>query len=72
MKNLKEEIVDNDEILNIFNEREEDRTIKDLKKDYPDKIENLEEASLNYLGENDFKILKTEFPDKWKNLFKNL
>ena len=39
LKNLKEKIVDNDEILNIVNEIErEDRTIKDLKKDYPDKI----------------------------------
>ena len=28
----------------------------------------LEEALLNYMGENDLKILKTEFPDKWKYL----
>ena len=35
-KNLKEEIVDNDEILNIINEIiEDDRTINDLKKVYP-------------------------------------
>ena len=33
LKNLKEEIVDNDELLNIINEViEEERTIKDLKK----------------------------------------
>ena len=65
MKNLKNEIFDNDEILNIVNEIvEDDKTIKDLKKDYPDKIKNLEEASSNYFGENDLKILKTEFPDK--------
>ena len=45
LKKLKSEIVDNDEILDIVNEiLEEDKTIKDLKKDYPDKIKNLEEA----------------------------
>ena len=43
--NLKKEIVDNDEILEIVNKIvEDDKTIKDLKKDYPDKIKNLEEA----------------------------
>ena len=35
---MKDEIVDNDEILNIANEiTEKDRTIEDLKKDFPDK-----------------------------------
>ena len=73
MKNLKEEIVDNDEILNIVDEIEEDdKTIKDLKKDYPEKIKNLQEALLNYIGENDLKILKTRFPDKWKVITKKL
>ena len=73
LKNLEDEIVDNDEILFIINEIiEEDRTIKDLKKDYPNEIENLEEALLNYMGENDLKILKTGFPDKWKYLTKKL
>ena len=73
LKNLKEEIVDNDEILNIINEIiEDDKTIKDLKKDYPKEIKNLEEALLDYMGENDLKILKTGFPDKWKFLFKKL
>ena len=73
LRNLKEEIIDNDEILNIINEIIEDnKTIKDLKKDYPEKIENLEEALLNYMGENDLKILKTGFPDKWKYLTKKL
>ena len=72
LKNLKEEIVDNDEILNSINKiGEEDRTIKDLKKYYPDKISDLEEALLNYMGENDPKTLKTGFPDKWKYLSKN-
>ena len=71
LKKLKEEIVDNDEILNIKNEIiEDDETIKDLKKDYPEEIKNLEEALLNYMGENDLKILKTGFPDKWKHLTK--
>ena len=84
LKNLKKEIVDNDEILNIVNKIEEiypeeietleedDRTIKNLKKYYPEEIENLEEALLNYIGENDLKILKTGFPDKWKFLTKKL
>ena len=73
MKDLKKEIVDNDEILDIVNEIvEDDRTIKDLKKDYPDEINKLEEALLDYMGENDLKILKTGFPDKWKYLTKKL
>ena len=41
LKNLRNEIVDND-ILNIVNKIvEEDKTIKDLKKDYPDKIKKI-------------------------------
>ena len=73
LKNLKGEIVDNDEILNIINEIiEDDKTIKDLKKDYPNEIKNLEEALLDYMGENDLKILKTGFPDKWEVLSKKL
>ena len=65
LKNLKEEIVDNDEILDIVNKIvEDDKTIKDLKKDYPEEIKNLEESLLNYMGENDLKILRTGFPDK--------
>ena len=73
LKNLKKEIVDNDEILDIVNKIvEDDRTIEDLKKDYPDEINKLEEALLNYMGENDLKILKIGFPDKWKYLTKKL
>ena len=73
LKNLKDEFVDNDEMLdNVKEKKEYDKTIKDLKKDYPDKIKNLEEALLNYMGENDPKFLKTEFPDKWKYLTQNL
>ena len=44
-----------------------------MKNDYPDKIEKLGEILLNYMGENDLKFLKTEFPDnKWKHLTKKL
>ena len=38
--------------------------ISTSKKRYPDKINGLEEAFLDYIGENDLKILKTESPDK--------
>ena len=88
LENLKKEIVDNDEILDIVNKIEEnypeeienleedDRTIKNLKKYYPEEIQkkskNLEEALINYMGENDLKILKTGFPNKWKYLTKKL
>ena len=59
LKNLKEENVDNDEILNVVNEiLEEDKTIKVFKKDYPDEIKDLEEALLNFMGENDLKFKK--------------
>ena len=69
MKNLKKKIVDTDEILDFVNKiTENDRTIEDLKKDYPNENKNLEEALLNYIGEDDLKILKTGFPDQWKFL----
>ena len=65
LNNLKEENVDNDEILDIVNKIvEEDNTIKDLKKDYPNEIKNLEEALLDYMGEIDLKVSKTRFHDK--------
>ena len=69
---MKEEIVDIDEIINFVKEIEDDRTIKDLKKEYPEKIMELEEALLNYMGEIDLKISKQEIPDKWKYLTKKL
>ena len=73
LKNLKEEIVDKDEVLNIINELiEDDEIFKDLKKDYPEEIKLLEKALLDYMGENDLKILKTRFPDNWKYLTKKL
>ena len=42
--------------------------LKIFKKDYRKKIIKLEEALINHIGEIDLKILKTEFPDKWKFL----
>ena len=80
MKNFEEEIVNNDEILNIVNEKKilitEDKyksvSIKDFKKDYPDNIKEFEEALLVYMGEHGLKILKTGFPNKWKYLTKKL
>ena len=80
LNDFEEETVDNEEILNIVNEKKvlikEDKykndSFKDLKKDYPDEIKELEEALLNYMGENDLKILKTEFPEKWKLLSEKL
>ena len=84
LKDFKDEIFDYDEILDIvskieknyteeiLNLEEDDRTIKNLKKYYPEEIENLEETLLNYMSENDLKILKTGFPDKWKYLTKKL
>ena len=84
LKDFKGEIFDNDELLDIvskiekkyteeiLNLEEDDRTIKNLKKYYPEEIEILEEALFNYSGENDLKILKTGFPDKWKYLTKKL
>ena len=80
LKDFEEEIVDNDEILSIVNEIKllitedmyKNDSIKDLKKDYRDKINELEEALFDYMGEKDFKIIKTGFPDKWKYLTKKL
>ena len=73
LKDLKDEIVDNDEILNIVNEiEEEDIGIKDLKKHYPEENKKLEEPLLKYTGENYPKILKTGFTDKRKYLTEKL
>ena len=67
LKILKKEIVDIDEISNIVKGiAEEHRTIEDLKKDYTNEIEKLEEVLLNYIAENDVKLFKKDFPDKWK------
>ena len=59
---MKEGIVDKNEIINIVNEIEEEhRTIKELKKDYPEKIERLGETLEVCISENDLIYLKTEF-----------
>ena len=80
LKNFEEETVDNDEIFKIVYEikilitenKYKNISIKDLKKDYPDKIVELQEALLDYMGENDLKNLKTGFPDKWNFLTKKI
>ena len=84
LKNFKKENFDSDEIMNIvnkieknyseeiFNLDEDDRTIGKLKEYYPEEIEKLEKVFLDYMGENDLKILKDGFPDKWKYLTKKL
>ena len=69
LKDFEEEIVDNDETLKIVNERKrlitenkyKSDSIKNLKKAYPDKINELEEALLDYMGEKDLKILELDF-----------
>ena len=69
LKHLKEEIIDNVEILNNVEEiEEEDRIIKDIKKTYPEEYKKLEEALHNCLGESELKILKTEIPDDNGNI----
>ena len=80
LENFWEEIFDNDKILNIINEikglitenKYKNDSVKDLKRDFPDKIKELEEALLDYIGGNDLKILKTGFRERWKYLTKKL
>ena len=79
LKNLKKEVIGDDNIININNELENmidktkrNQSISTLNKKYPDKINELEEVLLDYMGEHDLKILKKEFPDKWKNLTKKI
>ena len=80
LTDFEEEIVDIDELSNIVNkikmliteDKYKNDSIKDLKKDYPHKINELEESLLDYMGEKDLKNLKTGFPDKWKYLTKKL
>ena len=74
LKDCEEEFVDNDKILKtvieikvlIKEDKYKNYSIKNLNKGYPDNIIELEEALLNYMGENDLILLKTEFPEKWK------
>ena len=56
----------------ITEDKYKNDSIKVSKKDYPDKNNELEEALVDYVGENDPKILKTRFPDKWKYLTEKL
>ena len=56
----------------MIDKNKRNKSISDLKKKYPDKINELEEAFLDYIGENDLKLLKTEFLDKWRYLTKKL
>ena len=80
LKDFGEKIVDNGEIFKIVIEIriliKEDRynndSFEDIKKDCPDKIEKSEDALLNYMEENDLKILKTGFSYKWKFSTKKL
>ena len=80
LKDFKEQIADNDEILNFIDQIKilikenifKKDSFKDLKEDYPDNINESEEAILNYKGENDLKVLKEGFPDEWDYLTKKL
>ena len=64
LKTLKRGNIDDDITSDVVNETEilisVDRynfdTFEGLKKDYPDKIEKLKEASNKYISENDLKI----------------
>ena len=76
---MKKEVFGDDKILNIIIELENlidktkrNQSISTLEKKYPDKINELEKAFINYMGGHDLKILKTEFPDKWKYITKKL
>ena len=50
----------------------EEKTINDLKNDYPEKIQEVEEALDSYSSEDILNLLKREFPKKWKYLSKKL
>ena len=61
--------------INFVNEREtlisEDKyndSIEGLKNDNPVETEKLEEALKIYISENELRLLKAEFPDKWNYL----
>ena len=78
---MKEEIIDNVEILNIVIEikiliiegRYSNDSIKDFQKDFPEEIIKIGETLFNCIGENDLETLNTEVSDtKWKYLTKKL
>ena len=57
----------------ISEDRYNNDSIEDFKKkEFPNQIEKLEDSLKNNTSENDPIILKTEFPDKWNCLRKNL
>ena len=59
------------EIKVIIKEDRCNNSVKDIKKDYPDNIEKLEEALPNFIGENDLRVLRSEVLDnEWKYLTK--
>ena len=70
LENLQKGIVENDEIINIVHKLKkltsEDRTIKDIKKEFPDEFQKNRRNLKLFVSGNDPKILKSEFPDKWE------
>ena len=60
------------EIEKLLSKGENNKTIENLKKDNPDKSNELEETLLNYMPEKDLKIMKTGVPDKRKDLTEKL
>ena len=84
---MKKEIVGNDindetnhsrkgDFIKIVNKIEaltsEDKTIKDIKNDFPHEMKNLEEALKTYISEKDLKIFQTDFAGKWNYSIKKL
>ena len=73
---MKKKDVEDSKTIDIVNKTEtistEDRTIDDLKKVFPDEIENLEETLNNYISDSDRKILKPEICDMWNYLVNQL
>ena len=80
LNDFEDKIVDNDEILIFVNEIKvlikEDKykndSITDLKEENSNEIKELEDALSKYMGENEPKLLKTEFPEKRIYLTKKL
>ena len=65
LKDLKKEVFGCDKVLNIvenlINITDKNQTIISLKENYPNKINELEEALLDYMGDHDLKLLKKGF-----------
>ena len=56
----------------ISEDRYDNDTIEDLKKDFPVEFVNLEEALIIFKSENDLNILKLEIPEDWTYLNKSV